>query len=328
MNICRVHIDIFFPFDRLDTMASEAPPPTKRGASFSELEQVNLTHAWIEISLDPIHGADQKGADFYKKIAEKFEQKMGTQYTKRSPESLHSHWRDTIQYNVAKFSSAYAKATSRDVSGYSPDDYIRDAQVLFMAENKTKKPFKAMKCWEILKSHAKWSPGNSVANSDCSIEGPPTVDRPVGCHKAKKAKTDAKAKGKFEESKSNQLNKVIEAFGSSHRERQILAKKSFEMMEKRNALKELKFFETDKSEEGMAIAKQLRVDYMAKYFATTPVVATSTPGQTFMTPLIDVSSLQVDTSTIVPVDMFSTMDTTNGVADETSQESEDPVVQV
>ena len=42
--------------------------PTKRGASFSELEQVNLTQSWIEVSLDPIHGNDQKGSDFYKKI--------------------------------------------------------------------------------------------------------------------------------------------------------------------------------------------------------------------------------------------------------------------
>ena len=62
---------------------------TKRGASFSEAEQVSLTHSWIEVSLDPIHGNDQKGADFYKRVSDIYKVKMGRDYTVRSPESLH-----------------------------------------------------------------------------------------------------------------------------------------------------------------------------------------------------------------------------------------------
>ena len=54
-------------------------PATKRGASFSETEQTNLTQAWLECSLDPIHGNDQRGTDFYRKVSDAFKIKMGTQ---------------------------------------------------------------------------------------------------------------------------------------------------------------------------------------------------------------------------------------------------------
>ena len=57
---------------------------TKRGASFSEAEQVSLTHSWIEVSLNPIHGNDQKGADFYKRVSDIYKVKMGRDYTVRS----------------------------------------------------------------------------------------------------------------------------------------------------------------------------------------------------------------------------------------------------
>lgn len=292
--------------------------PTKRGASFSELEQVNLTQSWIEVSLDPIHGNDQKGSDFYKKISEIFKHKMGTQYITRSPESLHSHWRDNIQCNVAKFSSAYTKATSKVISGYNPDDYIRDAQVLFISESKNKRPFKAMKCWEILKSHAKWCPSRSDSPDDAELAVGPLLDRPIGCYTAKKAKIDAKSKAKIEITKADQLKQVIDTLGISHRDRQDIATKSYNMIEKSNALKELKFFEADTSEEGQEIAKELRRKYINKYVvaqAPTPTVGTvqmvpiattsTTSKQTLTTPIVDmttpIASVMTSTTTTLPV---------------------------
>jgi hypothetical protein len=142
---------------------------------------------------------------------------MGTQYVVRSPESLHSHWRDNIQCNVAKFSSAYTKVTSRVVSGYNPDDYIRDAQVLYIAESKKKQPFKAMKCWEILKSHAKWSPSCSDSPRDDALPVGPLIDRPIGCYTSKKAKLEAKTKVNEESTKGEQIKQVMDVIGSTQR---------------------------------------------------------------------------------------------------------------
>lgn len=305
-------------------MATQATQTVKRGASFSEIEQVTLTQSWLEISMDPIHGNDQKGTDFYKRIAEIFKEKMGVQYINRSPESLHSHWRDNIQCNVAKFSSAYAKATSRVISGYNPDDYIRDAQVLFISENKHKKPFKAIKCWEILKSHAKWCPSSSESSGEGVLNVGPMLDRPIGCHTAKKAKVEAKVEAKSkvnaENVKGERMKQVMDAISDTHRDRQSIATKSYDMIEKSNALKELKFFENDMSDEGKAIAKQLRSNYINKYVLTsTPTTAvtvapmadvsasvemtTTTSAPLYATPMVNTTPM-VDMTTVVPVDMF------------------------
>ena len=289
----------------------------KRGASFSEVEQVNLTHAWIEISMDPIHGNDQKGPDFYKKISELFKEKMGTYYVARSPESLHAHWRDNIQYNVAKFTSAYTKATSRAISGYTPDDYIREAQALFMADSKSKKPFKAMKYWEILKNHTKWSPTRSESFDDGAIG--PTVERPIGCHTAKKAKIDSKSMVKSENSKGEQIKTLLDAIGASNRERKELASKSFGIIEKSNALKELKFFESDTSENGKLIAKQLRDNYVQKYVLN----QTETPI-TIHVPVVHVTTMEEDAT---PVDDITTAGTTTEEEnDATTAEREETVI--
>ena len=295
-------------------MAEEAPPvhavpivapvvgPTKRGASFSEQEQKCLTQAWLETSLDPIHGNDQKGTDFYKSVSDRFKEKMGTLYTARSPESLHSHWRDTIQSNVAKFSSAFTKATSKNISGYNPDDYLRDAQLIFVAESKTKKPFKLLHCWEILKAHSKWCPGRSDETPNASSIGP-ELDRPMGCQAAKRAKIEGKAKGKAEAEKITQLKHVIETIGKSNRDRQSMATLTHDLNEKANALKELRFFAADTSDEGKEISKKLRANYIAKYVKEQNTLATMLPaiGATPTTNMTNTpstnSSVTIDTMT-------------------------------
>lgn len=288
--------------------APVVPPvvlPTKRGASFSEQEQKCLTQAWLETSVDPIHGNDQKGTDFYKSVSDRFKEKMGALYTTRSPESLHSHWRDTIQSNVAKFSSAFTKATSKKISGYNSEDYLREAQVIFVAESKTKKPFKLLHCWEILKTHSKWCPGRSDASPTNSIIGP-ELDRPMGCQAAKKAKVEGKAKGKAEAEKLTHLKHAIETIGKSNRDRQSMATLTHNLNEKANALKELRFFAADTSEEGKEILKTLRANYIAKYVQKQNTPATTLPaiGATPTTNMTNTgtpstnSSVTIDTTTV------------------------------
>ena len=308
--IINVHLIIIVDYFVMTTEVTVVPP-TKRGASFSELEQTSLTQAWIEVSLDPIHGNDQKGTEFYRKVSDSFKEKMGTMYTIRSQDSLHAHWRDNIQHNVSKFSSAFNKATSKVISGYSSNDYLRDAQVLYMAESKAKKPFKLMHCWEILKCHSKWSPSRSESPDDVAPTLGPVLDRPMGCHTAKKAKIEGKAKAKEDTEKRNQLKQAIEAIESNNLERREMASKGFSLVEKSSALKELKFFESDTSEEGRMISKQLRANYIKKYVSmsadnvsqminTPPMIDTTptiyTPSMIDMAPTINTQST-IDTAT-------------------------------
>ena len=90
------------------------------------------------------------------------------------------------------------------------------------------------------------------------------------------------------------------------------------MIEKSNALKELKFFEADTSEEGQEIAKELHRKYINKYVvaqAPTPTVGTvqmvpiattsTTSKQTLTTPIVDmmtpIASVMTSTTTTLPV---------------------------
>ena len=253
---------------------------TKRGASFSEIEQVSLAQSWIEVRLDPVHGNDQKGVEFFKKVSEIYKQKMGAQYTFRSPESLHAHWRDNIQFNVTRFSLAYKKATAKTISGYNPDDYIRDAQILFIAESKNKKPFKALKCWEILKSHDKWCPSHICESPAESVHVVPVFDRPIDCRTAKKAKIDATTTNEDFEKTKGELMQLM--FAEICRNQELSTAKNW-LLEKSVALKELKYFQSDTSEEGKAIFEHLRSKYINKY--VTPALYTTTTTVTTTTPL-------------------------------------------
>ena len=160
-----------------------------------------------------------------------------------------------------------------------------------------------MKCWEILKSHAKWCPSRSDSPDDAELTVGPLLDRPIGCYTAKKAKIDAKSKAKIENTKADQLKQVIDTLGISHRDRQDIATKSYNMIEKSNALKELKFFEADTSEEGQEIAKELRRKYINKYVVAQ--APTPTVGTVQMTPIVDmttpIASVMTSTTTTLPV---------------------------
>ena len=94
---------------------------TDTGASFSELEQVNLTQSWIEVSLDLIHGNDQKGSDFYKKISEMFKHK----------------WEHSISHNHRRVYALIGETTS-SATWQSFLRNIQKQQVLFISESKNK----------------------------------------------------------------------------------------------------------------------------------------------------------------------------------------------
>ena len=71
-------------------IVSPQPMPVKvRSKNFNQTDQTALCHAWLDVSEDPLVGADQSSAEFWAKIALTFNQSMlydGTPY--RCPNRL------------------------------------------------------------------------------------------------------------------------------------------------------------------------------------------------------------------------------------------------
>ena len=60
------------PIQSLPEVEIVTSNPTKRGGNFSVDEDLLLISAWLNISMDAVHGTDQKGERFWMKIWEYF----------------------------------------------------------------------------------------------------------------------------------------------------------------------------------------------------------------------------------------------------------------
>ncbi|KAF0765324.1 hypothetical protein AaE_002991, partial [Aphanomyces astaci] len=124
---------------------------TSKGRNYLPAEQETLCRAWLQVSLDPIVGNDQKSSNFYDKVAEIFNKEH--EYV-RFLNSI--HWRDTIQKQVSLFCGAYKKAVHNPPSGTNGIDHMRTALELYKLRSK-KSAFRLHHCWLILKDAPKWS---------------------------------------------------------------------------------------------------------------------------------------------------------------------------
>ncbi|CAD6259559.1 unnamed protein product [Miscanthus lutarioriparius] len=100
--------------------------------NYSEVENLRLVSLWIKHSVDPIHGIDQTGEAYWKKIAE-------------------------------AFNSGQPEGERR--SGESDDMLMDKARATFKRENK-QKPFTLEYVWKVLKKEPKWY--RSIPGTDCS----------------------------------------------------------------------------------------------------------------------------------------------------------------
>ncbi|RCV44116.1 hypothetical protein SETIT_9G348200v2 [Setaria italica] len=118
--------------------APSARPNHKRSKNFSDHEDEVLVSGWLNVSLDPVVGKDQKGAKYWSRIYEYFNEHKTCPST-RTMNSLMHRW-ETIQKAVNKF------------CGYK----VAKACALYKSEDEHQRAFQFMHCWNKLRTQPKW----------------------------------------------------------------------------------------------------------------------------------------------------------------------------
>ena len=95
---------------------------TKRGGNFSVDEDLLLIFAWLNISMDAVHGTDQKGEKFWEKIWQCFCEN-NTNGTTCFASSLSSRW-GNINRKTSRFAGFMAKVEARNKSGATDEDKV------------------------------------------------------------------------------------------------------------------------------------------------------------------------------------------------------------
>ena len=109
---------------------SEASPPevqiltskTRRHGNFIVEKDKLLVSAWLNTSLDPVHGNEQKHEAFYKRIAAYFEEYKEFD-SKHFANSLSCRW-SIINSCTKKFCEFLAQIESRNESGITEQDKV------------------------------------------------------------------------------------------------------------------------------------------------------------------------------------------------------------
>ncbi|TVU45988.1 hypothetical protein EJB05_05498 [Eragrostis curvula] len=141
-----------------DPTIHHVPVPAKssqgRGHNFTEKEDILLVSAWLNVSMDAIHGVEQPQGKYWARIHEYFHQHK-TFESNRTESSLMNRW-SGLQHDVNVFCGCVTRIECRNRSGESYDDKIASACSLFKAEDKKNRKFAFMHCWKILKDKPKW----------------------------------------------------------------------------------------------------------------------------------------------------------------------------
>ena len=236
-----------------------------RAKNFTTEDQIALCNAWLDVSEDPVVGTDQCSADFWAKVADRFNHSMeesGNAKHCREPPSIQMHWRDILQKSVNKFCGAYAKAKHVEKSGYTEQDYIELAQKIYSDSMPKQQAFKLLHCWQILRNKPKWTgyiterrtpvpkrTASALEDEGEQADNPTVPVRPIGCKKAK-------ALGP----KKLQLAEAALALRKDHSEKAIA-----ELLRKNELLQEMngiELFRNDTSEDAAEFLKLTREQHM------------------------------------------------------------------
>ncbi|GMP31738.1 hypothetical protein CsSME_00005825 [Camellia sinensis var. sinensis] len=110
----------------------------RKGNSTVE-EDMMLISSWLNISLDPIKGNEQKSKAYWLRVWENFN-KYKTFDSKRTQTSLMNRW-STIQLAINKFCGCFAQVEQMNRSGSTTKDKIRDAKKLYKDLHQSNFPF-------------------------------------------------------------------------------------------------------------------------------------------------------------------------------------------
>ncbi|CAL5353034.1 unnamed protein product [Camellia sinensis] len=125
---------------------------SQRGSNFSTEEDNLLVSAWLNTSLDAIHGNEQKHKTYWNRVWEYFH-KYKTFTSERNQNSLMNRW-STIQLGTNKFCGFFAQIESMHQSGVNEQDKIGKAKLMYQEFQKASFPFEH--CWNVLRYQPKW----------------------------------------------------------------------------------------------------------------------------------------------------------------------------
>uniref|UniRef100_A0A2N9EGQ4 No apical meristem-associated C-terminal domain-containing protein n=1 Tax=Fagus sylvatica TaxID=28930 RepID=A0A2N9EGQ4_FAGSY len=135
-----------FPSETQLGSIAKKPP---RGVKFTVEEDLLIVSAWLNTSMDPIVGSQQKQNVFWDKIYEYFE-KEKTSCVSRNANSLMHRW-STIQLKTNKFCGCLAQIERRNESGLNEQDKQRKCLESYLVPS-----FQFEHCWNVLRHNPKW----------------------------------------------------------------------------------------------------------------------------------------------------------------------------
>ena len=127
---------------------------TTRRSSFTPTEDAAIAKAWISASENPVVGAGQKSASFFKCIAELYNENFKPANREfRSIESVKTRSR-AIQKECMRFSGRHVRVVRLQPTGASTGDILNMAAALYNNlemvnyRDDCGKPFRFMQAWE------------------------------------------------------------------------------------------------------------------------------------------------------------------------------------
>lgn len=142
------------------TVVSTAMSSSKRSKNFTSEEDMHLCSAYVNVSMNPAKGCDQKSDTFWSEIRDKFVELCGVV---RSVASLKNRFTRHIGKDTQIYNGVFVRCKALQKSGENNEDLVRRALMLFKAEND--RDFKYLTCLPTLQKMPKFNPLISNKNN-------------------------------------------------------------------------------------------------------------------------------------------------------------------
>lgn len=158
----------------------------KRGANYTEDEDVAIARAYMNVTTDPNTGAEQKAAVFYECIWRGYGERKPKDCPMRTITSVELRCK-IIMKDCTRFSACYNSVRGVKKSGISSEDELRLSTALFNGKKVSHprendgKPFQFMRAWMVVRDLPKFDhPINAAKlNSNGTASGQSSVDGTV-----------------------------------------------------------------------------------------------------------------------------------------------------
>ena len=218
------------------------PKPKKKRATFSEEEDRLLTKAFVNVTLDSKKGKNQKGETFWRKVKDKFDHSADNYWPWKS---VKQRYTKVISPACMKFLSFLQKSKAVKQSGWSLEQYIDHANILYIEQHG--KSFKYKACMAIIVDLPKFNINpivvvKTVVEGDGGKEVQPSnpimavqganKKRPMGRKKFKKLNSNSTSTSTLNDtSESNRMIDAMErktsVFATIHHQRSLQKQASF-----------------------------------------------------------------------------------------------------